>query len=248
MDIVVVEDEIRTRNGIIRLISKISNKYNVIGEASNGMDGMKVIEKTNPQLVIVDIKMPQLNGLDMLQELKKKKKNILFKSIVLTGFAEFEFAKEAISLGVFEYLLKPITVEDLQKALERVEMEILREKEISVPIKKSDEGKVISLIISKVLSIIKERYAEQISLEAVASSLHVTPEYLSSLFYKEVGKNYITYLKEFRVNKAKELMISTELKIYEIAERVGYSDPKYFCRVFKSVTGLPTGKFITMYK
>lgn len=246
MDIVVVEDEIRTRNGIIRLISKISNKYNVIGEASNGIDGIKVIEKTNPQLVIVDIKMPQLNGLDMLQELKKR--NILFKSIVLTGFAEFEFAKEAISLGVFEYLLKPITVEDLQKALERVEMEILKDKEVAVPIKKSDEGKVISLIISKVLSIIKERYAEQISLEAVASSLHVTPEYLSSLFYKEVGKNYITYLKEFRVNKAKELMISTELKIYEIAERVGYSDPKYFCRVFKSVTGLPTGKFITMYK
>lgn len=254
MNIVVVEDEVRTRKGIINLISKIDKGYKIIGEAVNGIEGIKVIEETHPQLVITDIKMPQLSGLEMLQRFKNT--NTTFKSIMLTGFAEFDFAKEAVSLGVFEYLLKPITIEDLRDVLERVDQEIIKEKARESSIIKTSESlsndqfKYLanSLKIHKVLDIIKNQFAEAISLDAIADGLHITPEYLSSLFYKEVGKNFTTYLREYRIHKSKELIINSDLKIYEIAQKVGYNDAKYFCRVFKSVTGLTTGNFITRYK
>ena len=92
--------------------------------------------------------------------------------------------------------------------------------------------------IKRAINYIREHYQESISLEGIAMRLEITPEYLSTLFNKEVGINFSAFLKEFRISHAKRLLAGTDLKIYEIAERVGYGDPKYFMRVFKEVQGI----------
>lgn len=126
MIIVIVEDEIRIREGLSRLVRKISPHYIIYGVAENGKEGIELIEKTRPDLVISDIRMPDMDGLQMLECLKEK--GISFHTIILTAYSEFNYAKTAIHLGVSEYLLKPISVEELKKALNKVEMQIEKER------------------------------------------------------------------------------------------------------------------------
>ena len=99
----------------------------------------------------------------------------------------------------------------------------------------------VHLTIKKVVSIIHEFYQTGITLEEISIRLNMTPEYIGTLFHKEMGVTFSTYMKNFRINKAKELLCGTQYKLYEISERVGYNDPKYFSKVFKEITGqLPT--------
>ena len=126
MNIVVVEDEVKTRTGLVRLIGKINSDLLSLGRLKIGLQGLEVIERLQPDLVIVDINMPQLNGIEMLERLKEK--GIRHKTVILSGYSEFEFAKKAIKLGVSEYLLKPITVEDVTHTLNTVQNELLQHK------------------------------------------------------------------------------------------------------------------------
>ena len=107
------------------------------------------------------------------------------------------------------------------------------------PERKQEE--TIHLIVKKVLSIIHEFYKTGITLEEISMRLNMTPEYIGTLFHKEMGVTFSAYIKNIRISKAKELLCGTDLKLYEISERVGYNDPKYFSKVFKEITGqLPT--------
>ncbi len=502
MRIVIVEDEAKTRKGIVNLINKIGQEFEVIGEAGNGLEGLELITRLKPDVIFVDIKMPKINGIEMLQKLKEA--GIRAKSVILSGYSDFEYAQKGIKVGVCEYLLKPATVEDIENILKKlkkdieiekvlendkiqgsssveyilqnlvirdseesgdmleflekvhgisinseyiavqvymgicadslkgslksiiaealnkfrgirfyfIELNVLKEiivliqtneiqelercfqnvilREIHakrmdgvvlgwIPVKGLDalkaslnmmrnelkwsivlgddvlisypktqqiftklvqypidienrikaaayagdvdklykytddflnwwrkdiyrpvhvieaflqfassllnvlkevdyelyvkvnpkevlgkimdsltwreiqesltgmigkiansqkpDERILSLIIRKALNIIHNEYIQGISLEEVANRLNITNEYLSMLFTKETGRNFTAYLKEYRVVKAKELLLNTDLKTYEISERVGYSDPKYFSRVFKEVTG-----------
>ena len=114
MRIVIVEDEIKIRNGLSRLLSAHENTE-VVGKAKNGREGIELIEELRPDLVVTDIQMPEMNGLDMLDELKEK--GIKCHSIILTGYAEFDYARRAVSAGADDYLLKPITVDDVERVL-----------------------------------------------------------------------------------------------------------------------------------
>jgi len=512
LNIVVVEDEVKSREGIIRLINSIDKTYNVVAEADNGYDGLKYVESLKPDLIICDIRMPKMDGLEMIYQLQRK--DIYTKTVIISGYAEFEYAKKGIYLGIEDYLLKPITYVDMKKVLDKIKKKLDNEKkeeirkefmrkrifeslllgddvaqvemqtfsgsslltnnktdmalsliytgeiEIDKSIKiersiskflhslsglqyyitrlnsfngivfivscdqdfptvadnikwnliphlefltgrkvvfgwtkvndlaklnykfeeikeslkwcltlgydsiinpsklanielkklkypyeieksmlihiknnnraglnkcleefltyykseyyspnhiieafhrlafailnfikeidynmfeyitkkdilqgirtsvtryeleenfrslincidefyiKQDNAPVYSLLVRKSINFIEENYFNKIQLSDIADQLNVTQEYLSYLFSKEVGRNFTTFLKEYRINKAKELLLETDLKIYEIAERVGYSDTKYFCRVFKEVTGFPTGEYVRVY-
>lgn len=249
MNIIIVEDEIKPRAGLVNLIHKINPDYHVVGEADNGYDGMKLIEDLRPDLVIADIKMPKVSGLKMIRDLKEK--GIDPRVVILSGYAEFDYAKQGIELGVSSYLLKPITMDDLKQTLEVIDKQIKSEKKPhspeQEPINSSNSASgQYSYIVGKVVRLIEKEYGQKIILEEIAERFHITPEYLSSLFKKETGKQFSYYLKEYRIIKAKELLLKGNLKIYEIAYHVGYSDPKYFCRIFKESTGIPAGEYVKM--
>ncbi|AQR93681.1 response regulator transcription factor [Clostridium saccharoperbutylacetonicum] len=114
--------------------------------------------------------------------------------------------------------------------------------------KKNNEELIpYSLIVRKTINYIKEYYSDKISLEEIASGMSITPEYLSRLFTKELGKSFSDYLREFRIDKSKELLTTSKIKIYEVAEKVGYSDSKYFCKVFKESTGMSPKEYMKFY-
>lgn len=125
MRILIVEDEVKIRVGLSKLIEAQSG-HTIIGEAKNGKEGMEMALRLHPELILTDIRMPLMNGLEMLEQLHRQK--LKFHSVLLTGYAEFEYARKAIQLGADNYLLKPIGVEDVQQVLREVEEKILEEK------------------------------------------------------------------------------------------------------------------------
>jgi Response regulator containing CheY-like receiver domain and AraC-type DNA-binding domain len=477
MDIVVIEDESKIRQGIVKLINEEFNNFNVIGEASNGLDGYELIKNTPAEIVITDIKMPKLDGIQMIKKLKED--GISKYYVILSGYADFNYAKEAITFGVREYLLKPITVDDLRDVLNKIETEYnknsinpndvfysllvdgegdvrvlhkyikaekgflvmfymkekqplemflpkyylmtqmkinygnfyilllrdednflqtlsniiktikLKERCICSYVKAEDFSKLseyygvirrylkwsisinediitedvtknlkleklqyptaiekqmiqainhgkfnelekviyqfieyfkdklyhpgeileaylsfstnlinslryvykyvlqdisqavlldnllgcytyeqleswliqllksilgkiennnVSFVVYKALEIIHNEYNKEINLESVANRINVTSEYLSSLFSKEMNKSFLNYLTEYRINFAKEQLLEGKLKTVDIARNVGYTSEKYFFSVFKKVTGMSPGKYVTTYK
>lgn len=99
------------------------------------------------------------------------------------------------------------------------------------------QAQATSLLVKKTVDVIARTYGSHVSLEAIARQLKVTPEYLSHLFTREMGMSFSDYLKKFRIDTAKQMMQTSDLKMYQIGEKVGYKDPKYFTRMFKEVTG-----------
>lgn len=499
MRIVIIEDEIKTMQGLVSLIHK-HTCHTVVGQGKNGIEGVALVMRYKPDLVITDIRMPEMDGIEMITALKEKGEN--HQTIILSGYSDFAYAQQAIKLGVSEYLLKPITLEDIQNCLKNIEVKLLQqsqhqgtgisveelyrnvvlssadnEKQVLEDINKrcgadestgftlfmaylggcseiyetyvinlivryfekidhlryyivrvdakmelmvilqgdleastiyksfnsnvvvqinsryheesiwiatsftgisafkehvfamrkqfrwgivlgSDnlliypveaytayqnlqypfeiEGKIKKAIcnansdgikksskdflqiifrnkyhpdsiieafvklvsalfivirelntglyeqlghqkylkqimeaitlnelssvyndliekiilyqgkkedisnftIKRALNYIKSHYKEGITLEETAFNIDITPEYLSMLFNREVGTNFNLFIKEFRIDKAKKLLMGSDMKIYEIAQEVGFSDSKYFCRVFKEIVGL----------
>lgn len=508
MNIVVVEDEIRIREGICNLIRKMFREHKIVGEAENGEEGLKLVLKTQPDLVITDIKMPVMDGLEMLTHMHERK--LKTKAIALSAYSEFSYAQKAIKLGINEYLLKPVVVSDFVQSIHTIESQWEEEKKkspqilgnmeniffgiiagglqpdkelyefliskhkfmsdqafsqvqayignhyddkcrkikreligilnqnkkikysiIEIPKEKTmliiiygsqdinnlerwfqncilqdqtrdswsrglsfgwinvdgidslktasqtlskhmewnialgdavmvsypkilnvqtmlctypidienkmkaamctynlegikvcmekftkhftsgplyspkeikesyvrflwglinvakeigalnsedfEQQKILKMIMSAVngeelkriceevysnitprekkeinsttltvnraLSMIREFYYMGITLDEIASKLNITPEYLGTQFHKEMGINFSTYIKGIRIKKAKELLIGSNMKLYEIAEKVGYGDAKYFSRVFKEFTGQLPGEY-----
>jgi len=142
--------------------------------------------------------------------------------------------------GILDVIQHTYTRDELKKCLDNL-VKDMQEYRRNDPV-------TYSLLVRKTLSYIKEHYAGRISLEDIAQSLSVTPEYISHLFTKELGKNFSYYVKEFRINMAKALIMDSGLKMYEVGETVGYMDPKYFHKMFKEVTGLSPKDYVMIHK
>ena len=118
MRILIVEDEVMIREGLAKLI-KSHTGHTVAGEASNGQEGLNLALRLRPELVITDIRMPVMDGLQMIEKLHDM--NLNTRAVILSGYSEFEYAKKAIYYGVEDYLLKPLAAEDIVDVLERIE-------------------------------------------------------------------------------------------------------------------------------
>ncbi len=126
MKIAVVEDENSIRNGLARMLPKLDQEYEVAGTAANGQEGLELILRTRPDLVIMDIQMPEMDGLTMLSQLRTQ--GVQCRVVVLTAYSDFTYAKRAIELNIDNYLLKPIKIPELQETL-RIIRESLKEEQ-----------------------------------------------------------------------------------------------------------------------
>lgn len=148
--LILVDDEEEVRKGILKKIEWQNIGFEVVGEAENGMEAMEIAEKTVPDVVITDIKMPFMDGLKLAEQLSTRYPTV--KIIVLTGFDEFEYAQKAIKLSIFDYVLKPVSskelIDILIKLKHQLDKEIAEKEDISVLIKNYNES----------LPIIKEKF------------------------------------------------------------------------------------------
>lgn len=236
LKVVIVEDEELLRKGLVFTFNWQAMGCVVIGEADNGLTGQQLIERLKPDIVITDIKMPKMDGLSMLSQLK----HLDFESLVMSGFEEFDYAKRALELKVTKYLTKPIDESELRSAL----MELKPKIEIKRQIKHMSQEQEPLLAdlnqpalhydayTQKAIRFIQANYASRIRLSDVADAAGVSVGYISKVFKETTSYSINDYLNRFRITKALEYLQSDEYKLFEIANLCGFSEYKYFHHVF----------------
>jgi two-component system response regulator YesN len=255
--VLVVEDEYLVRKGLVLTTPWENYGLEVIGEAENGKEGLLLATELRPDLVITDIRMPKMDGLELIERLEGV---IDAEYLIISGYNEFEYAKQAMRLGVRDYLLKPIDDEELYQILERLSGLIQSKKKLqkvqdSLPLIQDsklqlfneylsdNEWKVKENYIREAIKYLKLHYREDLNIRKVADSLKISESYLSRLFKMETGYTFVEYLTNYRIKKAIELLKEKSEKVYEIAEMVGYSDSRYFSALFRKYVGVTPSEF-----
>ncbi|MFW6287215.1 MAG: response regulator transcription factor [bacterium] len=371
--LLIVEDEKPLRNKMVNNVKWQEEGY-IIEQAANGKEALSILKEKNIDILITDIQMPEMGGLELMAEARKISDTI--KIIIISGYAEFEYAQQAIRLGVDNYLLKPFRSERLLEAVKEVSKKIMHENikrreiehlrseindyfigndsklsftwlrdnqffkeqsliidnqklsqllktgtekelvlEIEIILEKLAEFKnskdrlylllnnviltsfkimkdlnyefsdLMSIIgkenlekinikdselikqwltgfllgvnnlvrfnqdnrnknlIDEMQDYIQVNYAEGITLNEIAQIFNVSSGYLSKLFFEQVGEKFTDYLNSIRLNKAKELLKTSDKKIYQIADEVGFNDSYYFSSWFKKLAGLSPSNY-----
>jgi len=257
LNVVIAEDEDIIRQGLVHVIDWNSMDCRVAGAARDGEEGFQLICALRPDIVITDIKMRHRNGLQMVEEALKI---CQFKTIILTSYPEFDYARKAVTLHVFEYLLKPVNAKLLGTIIARIRSELEHDPRYLQRIMKtgasgnptavpSPDGGTVSFDIVSVMEHCSDRYVrlalkkiimaynEHISVARVAGEIGVSASYLSRKFRECTGRTFVEVLNMRRIHQAVELLEQGGYLMYEIATICGFSEYKYFCAVFKKYTG-----------
>lgn len=241
LKVLIVEDEEMIRRGIVLTVDWAALGCVVVGEAANGVEGLEAARRLEPTLIITDLKMPQMDGIEMLRTLRAEGCNAYV--IILTAYDNFSYAQSALRLGAVDYLLKPFHDGDLEAAItqlqNRMDTAIGGAVSVSTP-RKGDKSKYVL----EAMEYISSHYNEpEISVGTVAQSLNISEGYLSHTFKKETDYTLLNYLTRYRIHKAMEMLKDCRVKVYEVAEQVGYRDIAYFSATFKKYTGLSPSEY-----
>lgn len=353
--ILVVDDEPIIRRGLSTMIHRLSDDFQVAGEAQGGIEALEMLDAVNPDVVITDIRMPLGDGMELVKALRERENRALV--VILTGYNDFTYAQTAVHFGVFDFLLKPVVDEQLKSTLSSLNTELTKRNnnyhmkeylnlllsgkisflfasdilqeliialklldlfkaekvvddlfgylrtcalspvhifrllqelyaaiavEMKVPVGQQDMpesllqcgsnnteerqldwfrswflGKISEMIvvikkrsereesvqIQKIKSYIKTHFAEDITLAVLSEKFYLNPNYLSSLFKQQIGKNFIDYLTEIRLTAAIDLLKEDNLTIGAIASMVGYEGSNHFSRLFKKYAGISPGEY-----
>lgn len=243
---VIIDDEPNVRRDTIHKIDSLNLPLEYLGEASNGKEGLELIEKVVPNLVITDISMPVCDGFEVVKNLNFQHPNIFV--IVMSEYETFAFAKVAIQNRVLDYIVKPARKEELAESLQSaVSLFDARTQKI----RKFERGKhnlSQEEIFHFIVNYIQKNYDKEISIGTIAEDMGFTQEYLGKVFKKYSNMSPIKYLALLRMNHAKELLIQyPDLEVNKVGEMTGYKDPYYFSRVFKNCTGVSPSDFREKY-
>lgn len=238
--LMIADDEPLIRRGIRQLIDLSSLQIGEIYEAVNGKEALELFEKFQPEIVLMDINMPKIDGLSAAKKIKSLVPDT--KIVIITGYNYFDYAQTGIKIGVEDYILKPISKKDVSELIVKLVSSLQEERKdkevekVLEKIKTADVNKDIKKNNIKLLiqNIIEDNYTDsQFTLSVLSEKLDLSSGYLSILFKKHFGIAFQDYLLQKRMEKAKLLLLTTELKNYEISEQVGFEDVNYFITKFK---------------
>ena len=246
LKVMLVDDKIAIVKGLKCLINWDALGYEVIAQLTSAKEAVKFAENNEIDLIVTDIKMPDMDGIEMIEEIAKFKTGI--KYILLSAYGEFEYAKRAIDSWVSGYILKPVNESELSELLGRVKSEIEKERKyedfISRQIEPDTSQNSHLGIVGEVIEYVQNNYSDcELNLNYLAQILHVTPSYLGRVFKNKQGESFSSYLLNLRINNAKRLLKTTEEPVYEIANRVGFSDANYFCMKFQMIVGMSATRY-----
>ena len=199
--VLLVDDEIMIREGFKRLFDWQAHGCEVVGEAADGVQALSQMEELKPDIVVMDINIPLMNGLKAISLWRMRNETTAF--VIVSGYDDFSYCREALKLQITDYLLKPV---DLTRYLQ-------------------------------------EHLSEEISLNLLADVFHLNPQYIGQLFKNEIGVYFLSYLTNIRMERAKKLLVSTDLPVSEVAQRSGYADYRVFTKTFKKAEGVTPSQY-----
>ena len=232
--IIICDDELIIRNGLKSLIESANLKCEIAGMASNGFEACQQINDIQPEIVLMDINMPGMTGLEVIKEILPSLP--LTKFIIISGYDEFEYAQQAIKLKAYDYLLKPIDKKNLFAVLENAYNDYIKEKKAFAE-ELTNENPTVQ---KKAIDFIYKNYNDsELSLNTIAKQFHVSESYLTRIIKNKTNMNFSDLLTKIRMEKAISLLLSnSNLTVLEISDRIGYKSQHYFSKVFKAYTGM----------
>lgn len=254
MNLLIADDEMAIRKGMLSLPWE-SIGIEKVYEAENGLRAREILQKEKVDIVISDIRMPGLTGLDLAAYVKED--DLDTAVILLTGFSDFSYAQKAIRNEVFDYMLKPLrpkdilnTVSGVMKRLEqrRYQEKVVRQYETDTD--SVDLGDQISRQFRnangqcmEILQDMAKGFTQDITLNSMAEKYHFSPAYLSRMIKKETGYSFSDLLNSMRLAEAAWLLKEDQVKIGMVCEKAGFRDSRYFSQVFKKAFSCSPGEF-----
>lgn len=237
LKVLLVDDEIMIREGFKHLFDWEAHGCEVVGEASDGMEALAQIDALLPDIVIMDINIPIMNGLKVIEVSRVKHPEIAY--VIVSGYDDFAYCRQALRLQITDYILKPVNYEEFGSCIDNLKISMYENKTSEQKYSENREERVISSI----MRYMQEHLSEEISLSVLADEFHLNPQYVSQLLKNEIGVGFLAYLTNIRIEKAKKLLLSTAISVTEIAERTGYGDYRVFTKVFKKTEGVTPSQF-----
>ena len=235
--VLLVDDEIMIREGFKRLFDWETHDCEVVGEAADGMEALTQIDILQPDIVIMDINIPIMSGLKVIQMSRIKHPKIAF--VIVSGYDDFSYCQQALRLQITDYILKPVNYEEFGTCIDNLKISLFQKK-----ISSSDESeKQEERVITGITRYLQEHLAEEVSLTVLSEEFHLNPQYISQLFKNEIGVGFLSYLTNIRMEKAKKLLVSTSISVAEIAGQVGYGDYRIFTKAFKKAEGITPSQY-----
>lgn len=233
--VLLVDDEIMIREGFKKLFDWEAHDCEVAGEAADGMEALTKIDTLKPDIVIMDINIPIMNGLKVIQTSRLKYPDMAF--VIVSGYDDFTYCREALRLQITDYMLKPVNYDEFGKCIDNLRISMFESRT-----KKGDPDMEEQPMLG-IVRYMQEHLSEEISLTVLAEEFHLSAQYISQLFKNEIGVNFLTYLTSIRMEQARKLLLSTSLSVAEISGKTGYSDYRVFTKVFKKIEGVTPSQY-----
>lgn len=233
--VLLVDDEIMIREGFKKLFDWEAHECVVVGEAADGMEAITKIDEEQPDIVIMDINIPIINGLKVIQLSRVKYPSMAF--VIVSGYDDFSYCREALRLQITDYILKTVNYEEFGSCIDRLKISLYNNEVKEKPVVKKER------VITGITKYMQEHLSEDVSLHILSEEFHLNSQYISQLFKNEIGVNFLTYLTNIRMEHAKKLLLSTSLSIAEVSEQSGYGDYRVFTKVFKKSEGITPSQY-----
>lgn len=233
--VLLVDDEIMIREGFKKLFDWEAHECVIVGEAADGMEAITKIDEEQPDIVIMDINIPIINGLKVIQLSRVKYPSMAF--VIVSGYDDFSYCREALRLQITDYILKPVNYEEFGSCIDRLEISLYNNEVKEKPVVKKER------VITGITKYMQEHLSEDVSLHILSEEFHLNSQYISQLFRNEIGVNFLTYLTNIRMEHAKKLLLSSSLSIAEVSEQSGYGDYRVFTKVFKKSEGITPSQY-----
>ncbi|MEQ9764160.1 response regulator transcription factor [Streptococcus jiangjianxini] len=244
--LLIVEDEHLIRKWLRYALDYESLGIIVVGEAKDGQEGVKQIHQLKPDIVLTDINMPIMSAFEMFEATR----DLTYEKIILSGYADFSNAREALHYGAVEFLTKPLDKEALFSCLKKI-MSQLREREkvtsqtisqsyVDLPVLTDNMPEAVELVVAW----IHQHYQEKITIAQMAHDIGYSESYLYNMIKKYLQTTINDYINQYRISLAIQLLMDQPDKlVYQLGEEVGYNDYRYFDRVFKKYVGMTVNQF-----
>lgn len=240
--VLIVEDEEIIRRGLVDTIDWSGMGCVVVGDAADGRAGLEMIRSLHPDIVMTDIRMPRMDGIEMARAARAE--GILGALVFFTSYSDFTYAREAIRLDAADYLLKPVDERELAKLMEKLTAGVQGDDAPGVPLPVAplpwqdwlaDEG--MNPYVRQTMQRIRQSFAERLSIERLADEFGVSASYLSRKFKEAAHQTFGEALTRQRLYMAARQLATGIYRVYEVAEQNGFGDYKNFCTVFKKYAG-----------
>ena len=235
LNVLLVDDEIIIRQGFIKLFDWQAHDCQVIGQASDGLEALSKIDELKPDIVIMDINIPIMNGLKVIELSRIKHPDTAF--VIVSGYDDFSYCRQALKLKITDYILKPVNYEEFGNCIDNLKISLFESK------KENKDSQQKDRMIVSITKYLQNHLQEDVSLNVLAQEFHLNAQYISQLFKSEIGVGFLTYLTNIRIEHAKKLLLSTDDAISDKSDQCGYNDYRVFTKVFKKKEGITPSQF-----